>query len=139
MVRITSIKILIYIFLTFYVVLDMQMYPLCRNITVYYFMGTDVQNSIVIVCVRVSSYIGTVHWTQVEFIPAHPTYCCFSMERMVTRTRHNIRHIVYLVYYIHSCTRKELVLCMLIGNVNFTPEQATKTLRGSIGIALLFP
>jgi len=45
----------------FYVVLDMQMYHLCRSITVYYFIGIDVQNSIVVVCVAVSSFIGTVH------------------------------------------------------------------------------
>jgi hypothetical protein len=46
--------------LTFYVVLDIQMYHLCRSNTVYYFMGIDVQNSIVIVCIKVSSYSGTV-------------------------------------------------------------------------------
>jgi hypothetical protein len=54
----------IYILLMFYVVLDMPMYRLCRSITVYYFIGIDVQNSIVVVCVPVSSYIGTVRSTQ---------------------------------------------------------------------------
>ena len=63
----------------FYVVLDMQMYHLCRSITVYYFMGIDVQNSFVIVCDRVSSCIGTVHWTQVQFIPAHPRDFAFPL------------------------------------------------------------
>jgi hypothetical protein len=67
----------IYILLMFYFVLDMQMYLLCRSIAVYYFTGIDVQNSIII-CVRVSSYTGTVHWTQVQFIPAHPHIVAFA-------------------------------------------------------------
>ena len=100
-------------YLMFYAVLNIQMYLLCRIITVYYFIGTGVQNSILIFCVVCfflywhSTFVaGTVY-------PSTSTCCCCSMARMVRRTRHNIRHILYLVYYLHSCTMKVLALCMV--------------------------
>ena len=68
---------LFFILLLFHVVLDMQMYRLCRSISVYSCIGI-VQNSIAIVCIRLSSYISTVHLTQVQFIPAHQRTVAFT-------------------------------------------------------------
>jgi hypothetical protein len=38
--------------------------------------------------------------------PSTSTYCCVSLATMVTRTRHNITYIVYLVFHLYSCTVK---------------------------------